>query len=153
MADLEPMPSENQNIDPSDAEKAEKERKFKAKLRTVRIWMWVIGLLFLLTMGLSKCAMSKAQVKVEIIESCIKNVPFAEKWQQDLQANQLQDVDNKLISSYCVCMWDKPLEALSQQQINDFSSLNPQQQLDLLGGASAFEARDKQCVAELKNVK
>ena len=134
-----------------DAEaRAEKERKAKAKIRTIRIWLWVIALLFAGFFFLSHCAMTKPQFKARAVESCIKNVPFTDKWQADLKARGLNAQSEQLIADYCVCMWDKPLDKLTPKQIETFSSLSPQQQLDLLGGAAAFEARDKQCVADLR---
>ena len=125
-------------------------RKAKGRIRTIRIWAWVVISLFLATALLSECAMSKPQAKQNIIESCIQNVPFAPKWQADLQSMGLADQDGKLVAAYCVCMWEQPLDKLSQKQLGKFSRLTPQQQLDLLGGAQAFETRDKQCLAALK---
>ncbi|HFC8536684.1 TPA: hypothetical protein ACFP4Y_001032 [Neisseria bacilliformis] len=126
------------------------ERKAKGKIRTIRIWLWVIASLFAATFFLSQCAMSKPKAKAAIVESCIQNVPFAHKWQADLQSMGLADQDGKLVTAYCVCMWEQPLDKLSQKQLGKFSRLTPQQQLDLLGGAQAFETRDKQCLAALK---
>lgn len=60
-------------------------KKAKAKIRTIRIWAWVILALLALTALLSQCAMSKPQAKQKIVESCVKNIPFAEKWQNDLR--------------------------------------------------------------------
>ncbi|CKJ41757.1 Membrane protein [Neisseria meningitidis] len=48
-------------------------------------------------------------------------------------------------------MWEQPLDRLSEKQISSFGKLGAQEQLDLLGGANAFETRDKQCVADLKS--
>ena len=47
-------------------------------------------------------------------------------------------------------MWDEPLEKLTEKQIQSMSKMSAEEQLDLLGGAVAFEARDKQCVDGLK---
>lgn len=79
-----------------------------------------------------------------------KNIPFAEKWQADLKAKGLEPQNEKLAQDYCVCMWDQPLSKLSDEQIRNFGKISPEEQLKLLGGAEAFEARDKQCVADLK---
>lgn len=79
-----------------------------------------------------------------------KNIPFAEKWQTDLKAKGLDAQNEKLAQDYCVCMWDQPLSKLSDEQIRNFGKISPEEQLKLLGGAEAFEARDKQCVADLK---
>lgn len=132
------------------AAKAEQARKTKAKIRTIRIWFWVIAGLFAAFFFLSQCAMSKTQMKEKVVASCVQNVPFTDKWQQDLQAKGLAEHSDDLIQDYCVCMWDQPLNKLSEKQLKEFGKLAPQQQLDLLGGAAAFEARDKQCVAALK---
>lgn len=145
MVEMDKTPSDD------DAKaRAEKERKAKAKIRTIRIWLWVIALLFAGFFFLSQCAMTKPQFKARAVESCIKNVPFTDKWQADLKARGLSDPSNQLIADYCVCMWDKPLDKLTPKQIESFSSLSPQAQLDLLGGADVFDARDKQCVADLQ---
>lgn len=125
-------------------------KKAKAKIRTIRIWAWVILSLLAATALLSRCAMSKPQAKQNIYESCVKNIPFAEKWQSDLKARGLDAGNGKLAENYCKCMWNKPLDKLSEEQIRSLGKLNPQEQLDLLGGAQAFEARDRQCVADLK---
>ena len=134
----------------SAEEQAEARKKAKAKIRTIRIWVWVILALLASTALLSQCAMSKPQAKQKIIESCVKNIPFAEKWQNDLQARSLDSNNTYLAADYCKCMWEQPLEKLNGKQISSFGKLGAQEQLDLLGGAHAFEARDKQCVADLK---
>ncbi|HID8618802.1 TPA: hypothetical protein ACXIR3_000405 [Neisseria meningitidis] len=126
-------------------------KKAKAKIRTIRIWAWVILALLALTALLSQCAMSKPQAKQKIVESCVKNIPFAEKWQNDLRARGLDSNNTRLTVDYCKCMWEQPLDRLSEKQIRSFGKLGAQEQLDLLGGANAFEARDKQCVADLKS--
>ena len=80
----------------------------------------------------------------------MKNIPFAEKWQADLKAKGLDAQNEKLAQDYCVCMWDQPLSKLSDEQIRNFGKISTEEQLKLLGGAEAFEARDKKCVADLK---
>ena len=135
----------------STEEQAAACKKAKAKIRTIRIWAWVILALLAVTALLSQCAMSKPQAKQKIIESCVKNIPFAEKWQNDLQARGLDSNNTRLAADYCKCIWEQPLEKLNGKQISSFGKLGAQEQLDLLGGAHAFEARDKQCVADLKS--
>ncbi len=123
--------------------------KASKKHRTVVIWLRVIALLFVALFFMSQCGMSKPKAKAAIVESCIKNVPFADKWQQDLAKRSLKDTDGKLVAQYCVCMWDEPLQKLSAQQIQSFAKISPQEQLNLLGGEQAFTQRDTQCVAKL----
>ena len=146
MTEQAQRPSEN----PSDEEqRREQTLKSKRKIRTIRIWLWVIASLFAATFFLSQCAMSKPRAKAAFVESCIQNVPFSPKWQDDLKARGLADGDGGLVASYCACMWDKPLDKLSQKQLDGFSKLGSEQQLELLGGAAAFEQQDKQCMAAL----
>ncbi|XXQ69291.1 hypothetical protein ACKLNO_05365 [Neisseriaceae bacterium B1] len=130
----------------TDAETALKAKK----RRTVIIWMRVIAVLFAAFFFLSQCGMSKPKAKAAIVESCIKNVPFAANWQNELKQRNLTDLEGKLVAQYCVCMWDEPLQKLSAQQIQSFSKITPAEQLNLLGGQEAFSARDKQCIAALK---
>ena len=125
-------------------------KKAKAKIRTIRIWAWVILSLLAATALLSRCAMSKPQFKRNAIESCIKNIPFSDKWQADLKARGLEGQGDKVITDYCTCMWEQPLDKLSDKQLRSFGKLGAEAQLELLGGAQAFEARDRQCVANLK---
>lgn len=120
------------------------------KRRTIVIWMRVIACLFAGFFFLSQCGMSKPKAKAEIVQSCIKNVPFAPKWQQDLANKGLVDTDGQLVADYCVCMWDEPLQKLSAQEIQSFSTLSAQEQLNLLGGEAAFNQRDRQCIEQLK---
>ena len=134
----------------SAEEQAAARKKAKAKIRTIRIWAWVILALLAATALLSQCAMSKPQAKQNIIESCIKNIPFSDKWQADLKARGLEGQGDKVIADYCTCMWERPLDKLSDKQIRSFSKISAQEQLKLLGGADAFEERDRQCVANLK---
>ena len=134
----------------SAEEQAAARKKAKAKIRTIRIWAWVILALLASTALLSQCAMSKPQAKRNIIESCIKNIPFSDKWQADLKARGLEGQGDKVIADYCTCMWERPLDKLSDKQIRSFSKISAQEQLKLLGGAQAFEDRDKQCVTGLK---
>ena len=112
----------------------------------------MIASLFAATFFLSQCAMSKPRAKAAFVESCIQNVPFSPKWQGDLQTLGLKDDSGKLVQNYCVCMWAEPLDKLSQEQLDGFAKLDSQKQLELLGGAEAFNARDKQCIADLKAV-
>ena len=135
----------------SAEEQAAARKKAKAKICTIRIWAWVILALLAATALLSQCAMSKPQAKQKIIESCVKNIPFAEKWQNDLRARGLDSNNTHLAADYCKCMWEQPLEKLNGKQISSFGKLGAQEQLNLLGGTHAFEARDKQCVADLKS--
>ena len=125
----------------SAEEQAAARKKAKAKIRTIRIWAWVILALLAATALLSQCAMSKPQAKRNIIESCIKNIPFSDKWQADLKARGLEGQGDKVIADYCTCMWERPLDKLSDKQIRSFSKISAQEQLKLLGGADAFEAR------------
>ncbi|WP_373742054.1 hypothetical protein [Neisseria sp.] len=125
-------------------------RKAKAKIRTIRIWAFVVLGLFAFFGLLSNCALSKPKAKQTFIESCIQNVPFSEKFQADLKARGLEGKAEAVVQDYCVCMWDEPLEKLSQKQIESFSSIGPGEQLKLLGGEAAFTARDKQCLDKLK---
>ena len=134
----------------SAEEQAAARKKAKAKIRTIRIWAWVILALLAATALLSQCAMSKPQAKRNIIESCIKNIPFSDKWQADLKARGLDADNTRLATDYCKCMWEQPLDRLSEKQVSSFGKLGAQEQLDLLGGTNAFEARDRQCVADLK---
>ena len=128
-------------------------KKAKAKIRTIRIWLWVVALLFAGFFFLSQCAMSKSKAKAAIVESCMKNVPFTDKWQADLKAKGLSGQSDALIQDYCICMWNEPLDKLTDKQIRSLSDMNAQDQLNLLGGARAFEQRDKQCVAALSATK
>lgn len=130
-------------------QQAEKTKKAKAKIRTIRIWAWIIMILLICTALLAQCAMSKPSAKQAIIDSCVKNIPFSDKWQGDLKARGLAGKGEQVVGQYCVCMWDEPLEKLSYKQITSFSKITPQEQLDLLGGAEDFEARDRRCVAAL----
>ena len=141
--------TEQQTERPSEEQLAAR-KKAKAKIRTIRIWAWIILSLLALTALLSQCAMNKPQMKQNVVESCVKNIPFAEKWQTDLKAKGLDAQNEKLAQDYCVCMWDQPLSNLSDEQIRNFGKISTEEQLKLLGGAEAFEARDKQCVADLK---
>lgn len=120
------------------------------KRRTIIMWLRVIAFLFAGLFLLSQCGMSKPQAKAKIIESCIKNVPFAEKWQQDLAQKNIKDHDGQLVKQYCQCMWDEPLQKLNSKQIQSFAHISLSEQLQLLGGETAFEARDKQCLDHLK---
>ena len=73
----------------SAEEQAAARKKAKAKIRTIRIWAWVILALLAATALLSQCAMSKPQAKQNIFESCVKNIPFAEKGQNVLRPRGL----------------------------------------------------------------
>lgn len=119
------------------------------KRRALINWLRVIALLFAAFFFLSQCGMSKPKAKAAIVESCIKNVPFAANWQNTLQSKNLTDPDGKLVAQYCVCMWDEPLQKLSAKQIQSFAKISADEQLALLGGKEAFHARDTQCMAHL----
>ena len=135
--------------DKQEVSPEEERRKARAKIRTIRIWAFIVLSLLAVFGLLSNCALSKPKAKQAIVDSCVKNVPFSEKWQADLKTAGLEGQSERVINDYCVCMWDEPLEKLSEKQIQSLSSISPQEQLNLLGGVQAFEARDKQCVASL----
>lgn len=143
--------TESQNNPTSNATPEQAELALKAKKRrTIVIWMRVIAVMFAAFFFLSQCGMSKPKAKAMIVESCIKNVPFAANWQEALKQRNLNDPEGKLVAQYCVCMWDEPLQKLSAQQIQSFAKISSTEQLQLLGGQEAFSARDKQCIAALK---
>ena len=100
--------TEQQTERPSEEQLAAR-KKAKAKIRTIRIWAWIILSLLALTALLSQCAMNKPQMKQNVVESCVKNIPFAEKWQADLKAKGLDPQNEKLAQDYCVCMWDQQI--------------------------------------------
>lgn len=126
----------------------------QAKKRRVMLnWLRVTALLFAGLFFLGQCGMSKPRARAAIVDSCVKNVPFAERWQRDLKQHGLNDAEGALVKQYCVCMWDEPLQKLSHRQIQSFAEAGTAQQLELLGGAAAFEARDKQCLADLAKPK
>lgn len=127
----------------------EERRKARAKIRTIRIWAFIVLSLLAVFGLLSNCALSKPKAKQAIVDSCVKNVPFSEKWQADLKVAGLEGQSEKVINDYCICMWDEPLEKLTEKQIQSLGSMSPEEQLNLLGGVEAFEARDKQCIASL----
>ncbi len=125
--------------------------KPRNKIRTIRIWLWVISLLFAGTFFLSQCAMSKPQAKGKIIASCVKNGPFAPTWEQELAQYGLAGQSDKVIEPYCVCMWDEPLEAMSAKEIKAFSQMTPDEQLQKLGGEASMVARHQQCLRQQKS--
>lgn len=139
---------QNNPTPPNDEETRRVELAAK-KRKTVVIWLRVIILLIAAFAVFAQCGMSKPRAKAEIVQSCIRNVPFAPKWQEDLNKLGLTDPDGRWVASYCVCMWDEPLQKLSAQQIQSFSKISPEEQLNLLGGEQAFNERDRQCIANL----
>lgn len=138
--------NQTSNNDEAEAQRLALQAK---KRRTLINWLRVVALLFALFFILSQCGMSKPKAKAAIIESCIKNVPFAEQWQTGLEQLNLANQD-KLVQQYCVCMWDEPLQKLTTKQIQSFANISTDEQLTLLGGANAFKQRDEQCMAKLK---
>lgn len=122
------------------------------KRRTIVNWLRVIAVLFAGVFFLGQCGMSKPKAKAAIVESCIKSSragAFAEVWQRELAQRGLQDDDGKLIADYCVCLWDEPLQKLSDKQIQSFSKISAQEQLALIGGEQAFNQRNQQCTDRL----
>lgn len=144
----DPIPADTAASE-ADAE-AERLTEAAKKRRRLINWLRITALLFAGFFLLSQFGMSKPKAKAAIVESCIKNVPFAPKWQQDLQQRGLTDPDGKLVAQYCVCMWDEPLEKLSTEQIRSFAKTDSAERLRLLGGEEAFNRRDRECVAALK---
>lgn len=125
-------------------------KKAKARIRTIRIWAWIILSLLAATALLSRCAMSKPQLKQDVVASCIQNIPFSDKWRNDIKARGLAGHEEAVVSEYCTCMWIEPLDKLTDKQIRTFGTLKAEEQLALLGGVEAFENRDRQCIAGLK---
>ncbi|SSY71228.1 hypothetical protein [Alysiella crassa] len=155
MADL---PKHTENADKPENEisgslktELSPEEVLKAKKRrTLIIWLRVIALMFAAFFFLSKCGMSKSDAKIAIMESCIKNVPFSPQWQAALKSRNLVDGGERMAADYCVCMWNEPLQKLGVKQIQSFSKISQEEQLNLLGGKEAFIQRDKMCMDKLK---
>lgn len=120
----------------------------KTKYRTLIIWLRVIALMLAAFFFLSKCGMSKSDAKIAIMESCMKNVPFAPQWQQALQQRNLTS-NERMVADYCICMWNDPLQKLGVKQIQSFSKISQEEQLNLLGGKEAFIQRDQMCMDKL----
>ncbi|MDO4433773.1 MAG: hypothetical protein Q4B82_04250 [Alysiella sp.] len=139
--------SQNQVADEAELKRLALKDK---KRRTLINWLRVTALLFAGFFFLSQCAMSKPRAKAAIVESCIKNVPFSPVWQEALKTRNLSDENGKYVADYCVCMWNEPLQKLSDKQIQSFAKISTDEQLQLLGGAAAFTERDKQCMAKLQ---
>lgn len=98
---------------------------------------------------LSQCAMSKPQAKQKIVESCMKIfrlLKMAERFESARLGCGQYPSRRRLLQMYVGAAFGQ----IERKQISSFGKLGAQEQLDLLGGANAFETRDKQCVADLK---
>ena len=122
----------------------------RKKIRTIRIWLWVIALLFLGFGLLSRCALTPSQTSVRVIDSCVKNMPFSPQWEADLAKHGLQGQTERVIQPYCVCFWEEPLSRLTDADIRKFPEMSRQEQIDKLGGAEAFLQRQDSCLAAQK---
>lgn len=134
---------------PGAQQQAEEQRSRK-KIRTIRIWLWVIALLFLGFGLLSRCALTPAQTSAMAVESCIKNMPFSPQWESDLAKHGLTGQTERVIEPYCRCVWEEPLSKLTDADIRNFPEMTPQQQLEKLGGEQAFLQRQDSCLAAQK---
>lgn len=135
---------------PRTPEQQAEYQRSRKKIRTIRIWLWVIALLFLGFGLLSRCALSPSQATVRIVESCVKNMPFSPQWESDLAKHGLQGQTEHVIEPFCRCVWEAPLAKLSDDDLRNFSKLDTEAQLDKLGGAQAFLQRQEQCLAAQK---
>ncbi|WP_314342810.1 hypothetical protein [Simonsiella muelleri] len=150
MVDLDKQQPETPENPNSGSLKDYQTTGFKSKKRRVLIiWLRVIALMFAAFFFLSKCAMSKSDAKIAIMESCIKNVPFSPQWQNALKVRNLVDGGERMAADYCVCMWNDPLQKLGVKQIQSFAKISQEEQLNLLGGKDAFIQRDKMCMDKL----
>lgn len=136
--------------DPAAPQTPHRQTKPRNKIRAIRLWLWVIALLFASMFLLSQCAMSKSRAKNQIIESCIQNGPFNPVWESELAQYGLSGQSDKIIKPYCVCMWGKTLEAMSTDEIKAFSQMQPVERLRKLGGEKNMVARHQQCLRQQK---
>lgn len=90
--------------DKQEVSPEEERRKARAKIRTIRIWAFIVLSLLAVFGLLSNCALSKPKAKQAIVDSCVKNVPFSEKWQADLKTAGLEGQSERVINDYCICM-------------------------------------------------
>lgn len=139
--------SEQKDVSATPVQRDDAGRK---KIRTIRIWLWVIALLFLGFGLLSRWALTPAQTSARVIESCVKNMPFSPQWENDLAQHGLSGQTERVIEPYCRCVWEDPLSKLTDADIRAFPNMAPQEQLDKLGGAEAFLQRQNRCLAEQK---
>lgn len=149
MAENTPPASPESQVS-SEQEKAALRQKSKGKIRTIRIWLWIIALLFLSFGLLSRCALNSAQLQSTVVDSCVKNMPYSPQWEQDLAKHGLSGQSERIILPYCRCVWEEPLNKLSEHDIRHFPEMSAQEQLAKLGGEAAFLARQTQCLAAQK---
>ena len=62
--------TEQQTERPSEEQLAAR-KKAKAKIRTIRIWAWIILSLLALTALLSQCAMNKSRIRHQIYQNAL----------------------------------------------------------------------------------
>ncbi|WP_037585760.1 hypothetical protein [Stenoxybacter acetivorans] len=137
--------AENELSKPSAAEPPPRNR-----IRTIRIWLWVTAALFATAFFLSQCAMSKPQVKAEILSACIKNSPFNPQWADELAKHGLSNQSAQVPEPYCRCMWEETLDGMSTKQIEQFAKASSEDKLKQLGGETMMMQRHEQCLEKIK---
>lgn len=122
------------------------------KAKTIRIWLWVIILLFVgMFFTMKYTVMGKSNIIGNLVENCSKNAPYGPQWQQDLQKYGYSGDTQWLAQPYCECVLLPVFEPMSETDIRKFSKLSAEERMSKMGGAEGLQQRHQQCLVKLKD--
>ena len=121
------------------------------KAKTIRIWLWVIILLFVgMFFTMKYTIMGKANIINSMVENCVQNVPAHPQWQQDLQKFGFTANTDWVPQAYCECTLVPIFEPMAETEIRQFSKLSPEERMSKMGGSQGFQQRHEQCLKQIQ---
>ena len=121
------------------------------KAKTIRIWLWVIILLFVgMFFTMKYTIMGKANIINSMVENCVQNVPAHPQWQQDLQKLGFTGNTDWVPQAYCECTLVPIFEPMAETEIRQFSKLSPEERMSKMGGSQGFQQRHEQCLKQIQ---
>lgn len=121
------------------------------KAKTIRIWLWIIILLFVgMFFTMKYTIMGKTNIIGNLVENCIQNAPYGPSWEQDLAKNGYKGDTKWVAEPYCKCVLLPVFEPMSETDIRQFSKLDADSRLEKMGGRTGLQQRHEQCLVSVK---
>ncbi len=123
-----------------------------SRKKTMYVWLGITAALFAVMYAITQFSQqSKEKITQSMLESCEKNMPFSEAWQNDMVVNKLDKMPVELVAKqYCNCTLGETFTGMNDQAIRQMTKATQQELIELLGGEKAMHERHLSC---LKNIK
>ncbi|AUZ04078.1 hypothetical protein ADP71_02590 [Vitreoscilla sp. C1] len=119
------------------------------KAKTIRIWLWIIILSFIVLFFTMKyTVLGKNNIINGFVTNCTQSAPAAPNWSAELKKFSYSGDTSWLPQAYCECVLFPVFEPMSETEIRKFGDLSAEQRMVKMGGALRFQQRHEQCLQE-----